>query len=77
MKFINQFCLFLASTGLASAVPVSQLPSDLDHGAHELVGYGSNEVELRSLNTANPLEARIDCRKYGNTIVRIGTSSAV
>ncbi|KAJ5330436.1 hypothetical protein N7476_000219 [Penicillium atrosanguineum] len=77
MKFINQFCLILASTGLVSAVPVNQLPSDLDHGAHELIGYGSNEVELRSLNTANPLEARIDCRKYGNTIMRIGTSSAV
>lgn len=62
---------------MASAVPMSQLPADLDPGAHELVAYGSDEVELRSLNTANPLEARINCRRLGNTIMRIGTSSAV
>jgi len=60
MKIINQFCSFLAAARLVSAVPVTQLPADHDHdhSAHDLVAYGSDQVELRSRNIANPLDLR-------------------
>lgn len=77
MKIFNQCCFFLATAKLASAIPMSQLPADLDYGAHELVAYGSDEGELRSLITANPLKAGINYRRFGNIIMRIGTSSAI
>ncbi|KAJ5369710.1 uncharacterized protein N7496_005802 [Penicillium cataractarum] len=77
MKIINRFLPFLVATRMVLAVPVTQLPADLDYSAHDLVAYGSDQVELRSRNIANPLEARIDCQRIGNTILRIGTSAAV
>ncbi|KGO68426.1 hypothetical protein PITC_070510 [Penicillium italicum] len=49
--------LFVAST-VALSIPVTDIPSDTHLVPRELVGYGNNEVEIRTPNEANVLEAR-------------------
>jgi hypothetical protein len=78
MKIYNHLWSFLAVTRLVSAVPAARLSSDSQvvDGTHDLAVYGSgNDLLGRSL--VSPLEARMNCRKIGNTIMRIGTSAAV
>lgn len=77
MKLLYSLGLLFAVSGMASAIPVADVSPKLDLVPQELVEYGSNEVELRSLNEANVLEARITCRRINRTIARIGTSAAV
>jgi hypothetical protein len=72
MKFAQTYVVFLASR-LASAAPAG-IESSLVQDFH------SAELDVRSINEPNQalqtLERRINCRRIGSTILRIGTSAA-
>jgi hypothetical protein len=72
MKFTQTYIVFLAS-GLASALPAG-VESSLVQDFHPA------ELDVRSINEPNQalqtLERRLNCRRIGSTILRIGTSAA-
>ncbi|KAJ5392923.1 hypothetical protein N7465_011897 [Penicillium sp. CMV-2018d] len=79
MKLLHSLCFLSVASAAALSVPVADIPSDTNLVSGELVGYGANEVEIRTPNEANVLEARVSgtCRRVGRVISRYGTSSAV
>lgn len=79
MKLLHSLCFLSVASAAALSVPVADIPSDTNLVPGELVGYGADEVEIRTPNEANVLEARASptCRRIGRVISRYGTSSAV
>ena len=72
MKFAQTYVVLLAS-GLASAAPAA-IDSSL------VQDFQLAELDVSSINEPNQalqtLERRLNCRRIGSTILRIGTSAA-
>lgn len=79
MKLLHSLGFLAVANAAALAVPVADIPGNTNLVSGELVGYGTNEIEIRTPNEAKVLEARVspNCRRIGRVISRISKSSAV
>lgn len=79
MKLLHSLGFLAVANAAALAVPMADIPGNTNLVSGELVGYGTNEVEIRTPNEAKVLEARVspNCRRIGRVISRISKSSAV
>ncbi|KAJ5490268.1 hypothetical protein N7453_011093 [Penicillium expansum] len=79
MKLLHSLGFLVVANAAALSVPVADISGNTNLVSSELVGYGTNEVEIRTPNEAKVLEARVapNCRRIGRVISRISKSSAV
>lgn len=79
MKLLHSLGFLVIANAAALSVPTADIPGNINLVSGELVGYGTNEVEVRTPNEAKVLEARVapNCRRIGRVISRISKSSAV
>lgn len=78
-KLLHSLGFLVVANAAALSVPVADISGNTNLVSSELVGYGTNEVEIRTPNEAKVLEARVapNCRRIGRVISRISKSSAV